>query len=535
MKNLLLIFLLFSYGASGQSLHVDSTRFVGGDSSCGTSLAEYSIPTKDGGILFVGLTECFAGGGNIPASPPDTSSESFPSNILIGKLDSNLNVSWVKVYGGSWADYATGAVETTDGGYAVLGFTYSNNRDVSGNHGDGDLWLVRLDSLGNLLWQQCYGSPYDEQSGSIALTPDNGFIMFGISNGDSDEVPTHYGTEFNYNWFVVKTDSIGNMQWGKTIGGTGGEESFGSILVVNNAYYLVSSSNSTDYDCTDTAWCAGNGHGTGYNYYIFKLDTAGNILWDSSYGGPGGDIVYNAIWDNRDSSIVMTGITTANGYMVTSNDGSTMGMWVVKTDKNGVLKWENCLGASVYDEGQSIAIAPFGYVAYGKIDPGSAGFTDNWLFAIDDTGHILSNMSFGGTSYENQASIFPFKNGFAVTGGSSSPGFIEGTNLGPLTGDEEDAFIAYINYSPLGIINVNISNQQMTVYPNPADGIIKVVLPNEAGDLTIFNSIGENIYTIINKQNETIDIITREWAKGLYIAKWQGEDGIVLTKKLIIN
>lgn len=516
MKNLLLIFLLFSYGASAQSLHIDTTRFVGGDSTCGAMGNSFAISTIDGGVLFFGSTECFAGGGNIPASPPDTSAESFPANILIGKLDSNLNVSWVKVYGGSWEDIAKSAVQTPDGGYAVLAYTLSNNRDVNDNHGSGDFWLLRIDSSGNLLWQQCYGSSYDEQPGAIALAPDNGFIMYGISNGSGDEVPLHYGTEFNYNWFVVKTDSMGNMQWGKTIGGTGGEESYGSIIAVNNAYYLVSSSNSTDYDCTDTAWCVGNGHGTGYNYYIFKLDTAGNILWDSSYGGPGGDIVYNAIWDNRDSSIVMNGLTTANGYMVTGYSGGEADMWVIKTDKNGVLKWEKCLGGSIDNEGSSILATTNGYMACGSINPGDIGLVDNSVFALDDTGNTINNTIFGGTGYDYLNSIFAYKNGYGVAGTTNSNSFTEGYNIGHLPGLIGETFVTYLNAWPLGVANIKATNEQMILYPNPTSGIVRAVLPNEAGMLSIINCIGENIYNAVLEQNESIDINTASWASGIY-------------------
>ncbi len=538
MKKLLLISLLLSYTSSiqAQSLNINTTRFVGGDSSCGVSQARYSIYTRDDGILFVGLTDCFVGGGNIPASPSDASAESAPSNVLIGKLDSNMNVSWVKVYGGSWQDVAVSAVQTIDGGYAVLAYTKSNNRDISGNHGSGDLWLVRIDRVGNLLWQKCYGSSYDEQPGAIALTPDNGFIMYGISNGSGGEVPTHYGTEFNYNWFVVKTDSIGNMQWSKTIGGTGygtdgsGEQPWGSIFYADNGYYFVSSTNSTDYDCTDTFWHPGVN--TSYDYYMFKLDTAGNILWDSSYGGGGSDIAYQAIWDSRDSSIVINGSTTSDNYMITGNHGES-DMGVMKIDKNGVYKWAKCLGSPNNESGNSICCTSFGYIAYGATSPGSIGETDCRLFSLNTLGDTLYNLQFGGTGYDDPFSIIPFKNGFAATGGSGSPGFTEGINIGPLVEAEGDAFVSYINYFPLAIQNVVIGNQQIIVYPNPSNSILRITLPNQAGSLTVINCVGQNIYYETIKQKETININIASWASGIYIAKWQSADGTVLTKKFI--
>ena len=535
MKKLLpIFFLLFSYTTSihAQALSINTTRFVGGDSSCGWSVAQYSIPTKDGGVLFVGSTDCYAGGGNIPPNFADAAGADN-GNVLIGKLDSNLDVTWVKVYGGTQYDAATSAVQTLDGGYAVLAYTQSHDIDVSGNHGTGDLWLIRLDSLGNLLWQKCYGSIYDEQPGSIALTPDNGFIMFGISNGAGGDVPTHYsGSQFDYDWFVVKTDSLGNKQWAKSIGGLGDEESYGSILAVNNAYYLVSSSNSTDYDCTDTAWCAGNGHGTEYNYYMFKLDTAGNKLWDSSYGGPGGDVVYSAVWDSRDSSIVMNGLTTQNGYMVTGFH-DLQDIWVIKTDKDGVLKWETCLGGPYYNMGQGIACTPYGYLISGYVN--TVGHSINWIFALDILGDTLTSLQFGGPVYEEAQSVNPFRQGFAVVGTTASSGFTEGINIGHQPGLMDDAYISYINYWPLKVANVNVCSQHLSVYPNPTNKNTRIEIPNENGTIFIISCVGECIYYIKTQQQEFIDINTANFGKGLYIVKWQGEDGLVLTKKLIKN
>ena len=124
MKPLSLLFFLLLFNSAvvnAQQFDINTTRFVGGDSSCGYSEAKYSIPTRDGGILFVGETDCWGGGGDIPPSIPDTSAESLPGNLLIVKLDSNMNVTWSKVYGGSWKDIGIGVVQTSDGGYAVLG------------------------------------------------------------------------------------------------------------------------------------------------------------------------------------------------------------------------------------------------------------------------------------------------------------------------------------------------------------------------------------------------------------------------------
>jgi type IX secretion system substrate protein len=536
-KYLAFLFIVFSFPASisAQQLVVNTTRFVGGDASCGYSETRYAIPTTDGGVLFVGLTTCYSGGGDIPANFPDTIGAEPQGNVLIGKLDSNMNLSWVKVYGGNRDDLATGAVQTSDGGYAVLAFTGSNDIDVSGNHGSEDLWLIRLDASGNLLWQKCYGSAYDEQSGAIALTPDGGFIFYGVSNGAGGDVPTHYsGSQFDYDWVVIKTDSAGNKQWAKSIGGTNDENIYGSILVVDTCYYLVSSSASTDHDCTDTVWHAGV-H-TESDYYVFKLDASGNILWDSSYGGGNGDVAYNAKWDARDSSVVINGITTANGYMVSGFHGQE-DMWVIKISKNGVLKWQACMGGPENDEGSSISLSKDGYVAYGSTSPGTIGLEDAWVFSLAMNGGSLTDKKFGGTGDQWMSSIVPFKQGFAATGYTNSLSFTEGLNIGHFPGLAGETFVTYIDYWPLGIQNANPSAiQNVTLYPNPTNGIVRLILPEGNGNFSVTNYIGEIVQSSMRKTSElNIDVNAANWANGLYIVKWQGEDGTVLINKFIKN
>ena len=387
MKKLLLFLVLLAFRQSGkaQSFVVDSTRFVGGDSSCGTQ-CNYAFKTKDGGVFFAGKTTCYNGIGDIPPNYKGA------GDVVVGKLDSNLNILWIKVYGGTALDYAAEAVQTPDGGFAVLSTTESNDSDVSGNHGYGDLWLIKLDSLGKLQWQKCFGSPDDEQAISIALTPDLGFILLGNSYGQGDDVPNHYsGSFWDADWFIVKTDGLGNKQWTKTIGGTGFEDGYGSILSVDNNYYLISHSDSRDYDCVDTFWHPNVN--TGYDYWVFKMDSSGTILWDSSYGSTGSDGVSKAIWDVRDSSLVINGHPGANDYMVTGFTG-TSDFWVIKINKNGTLIWEKCIGSNTNHpyETAGICIAPSGYVLNESSDPGRVGQEDEWIFQIDTLGNNFFNI-----------------------------------------------------------------------------------------------------------------------------------------------
>ena len=537
MKKLFIIFLFFSLTTTvkAQTLYIDSTRFVGGDSSCGGTSCRYALKTKDVGIFFAGITFCASGGGNIPVN--FTGME----NIVVGKLDSNLNVIWVRVYGGSYSEGAKYAVQTTDGGYAVLSITNSNDHDVSGNHAPanttGDLWVIRFDSLGNLLWQKCYGSAYDEQPISIASTHDNGFIIFGNSNGQGGDVPNHYtGSTWDYDWVVIKTDSVGTVQWSKTIGGTGWESSKGgSILTVNNGYYLIGSSWSRDFDCTDTFW-----HpevGCGMDYFMFRLDSVGNILWDSSYGGSGNEWISQAILDPRDSSILINGTTWSNNYMVTGYHGDG-DYWVIKTDKNGKLLWEKCLGDSLLQDAYGICTTPTGYMVYGNTNPGPIGHSDALIYQLDSIGNIITKKLFGGSSYETPASIFTFKTGFIATGECSSPSITEGINVGMLANDNYDAYFSFLSNTPSLIKDIKEeNNNELIIYPNPATSLINIANYTQGNfEVSIIDLSGKRVYlNYFHKKESKIEIEVRDWAKGTYFVKMKSETGNTTTQKIFIQ
>ena len=533
---LLLIFSCLQH-ANSQSLFVDSTRFVTGVNCC-TSI-EYAIPTADNGILFLG-TDNKNPQGIIPSFLLDT----VDLNVFIGKLDADKHISWLKIFGGTNNEEPASVVQTTDGGYAVVATTESANGDVAGFHGIEDIWLLRLDAMGNLLWQKCFGSATGGSGAmSIANCSDHGFIISGATNGSDGDVPIHYGPALSLDWLVIKTDSLGNKQWSKDIGGTGNEQFAGSILAVDSFYYLISSSNSTDHDCYDSSWHVGVN--TGYDYHVLKLNDTGKVIWDSSYGGSGDDFCQNAIWDARDSSIVMTGEGESNDFMETDQHGEG-DMLTIKTDRNGKIKWCHSVGGPSIDVGMSLLNAPDnGYVLLGNTQPypdtmsGDIGGQDCWLLMLDNTGSVFCKKVFGGTSIDLPYSIVPCLDGYAAVGNSGSNVFTEGTTYGNF---DEDAlnpgggggFISYIGYEPLIVNNIINSDKQLSVYPNPTASSSKVILPTiNSGTACVLNGIGQIVLEQQLYQVQNFELNTENWNAGLYLIKWQGEDGNVLVAKLI--
>ncbi len=530
-KILFLLFLFYTVHLHAQSLGIDSTRFVTG-LRVGTSI-NYAIPTADKGILFVGY-DYGNPGGIIPYFPLDTG---VNGNVFIGKIDSNQQISWLKVYGGSDADGAISACQTADGGYAVLANTLSSNGDVTGFKGVTDIWLLRLDASGNMLWEKTYGSSAQDGGMSVAATPDHGFIIAGTSFGHDGDVPFHYGSTSLYDWLVIKTDSAGTVQWSKDLGGTGDEGYTGSILVIDSAYYLVSNSFSTDHDCTDTAWHSGVP--TAADLYILKIDAAGNVLWDSSYGGTNTDGANFAMYDTRDSTIVISGFTGSNDYMVTGYQGNG-DMWVLKVNKNGTLLWQKTLGSSYEDNCTGICAANNGrYLAYGNTHNGIIGLENLWLFVLDSAGNETYNKLFGGVYgvVETSCSILPYLNGYVATGLSGADSFTEGTTYGNFT--DGGPFLSYIDTNFSSMV-INIKNglfSQINIWPNPCYDYLKVSFSDKTTyNIIVVNSIGQMVYkATINASTNNIIINTEGFTGGMYCIEWINEDGYVDTKKFIKN
>jgi hypothetical protein len=177
---------------------------------------------------------------------------------------SNLgDLRWNKLYGGQGADVAFDLDLTSDGGYIVAGYAYSKDGDVINSHGgDGksDSWVIKIDSVGKLLWQKSLGGSDNDAGYSVKQTFDHGFIIAGnTASNDGDVTGNHGGNDY----WVVKLDSLGNLQWQKTLGGSGEDFALTVIQTSDSGYVIAGSSDSDDGDITDN-----HSH---EDYWIVKL------------------------------------------------------------------------------------------------------------------------------------------------------------------------------------------------------------------------------------------------------------------------
>lgn len=339
---LLVLCLCFPFFLQAQELIVNWTKFIGG-SDCFTEIAGMAS-TADGGVFFTGSSNC-SNQGYIPATPWSK------RNLIVGKISNSGDVEWVKIFGGSEDDDGIAICKTHDGKFLVLGKTQSP--EVPNFRGGVDIWLLKMDESGNVIWSKTFGSPYADMPGSIALTPDNGFIVQGGSNGYGDDVPSHHTlSQFVHDWFIFKIDEAGNKQWAKSLGGTKEDQYRGKVIPVDTCYYLISGSDSKDFDCSDNSWQGTTN--TLDDCYVLKLNNSGDVIWSKSYGGSLHEVSLDAMFDPYDSTIVMSAYSLSDDYMAQGNYGA-LDLWIVKIDMSGTFKWGKKYGGTE-DEYESVII-----------------------------------------------------------------------------------------------------------------------------------------------------------------------------------
>jgi hypothetical protein len=348
----------------------------------------YSIQqTDDGGYIVAGESSSNDG---------DAEGNHGLNDYWVLKLSIIGTIEWQKSLGGSGYDKAYSIQQTDDGGYIVAGESSSNDGDVSGNHGGyNDCWVVKLNSLGTIVWQKSIGGLFDDSAKSIQQTSDGGYIVAGSSDSNDGDVSGNHGGK---DYWVVKLTTIGTIEWQKSLGGSG-EDFAESIQQANDGGYIVAGwSSSNDGDVS------GN-HGY-YDNWVLKLTSIGTIEWQNSIGGSGFDFAYS-IQQTNDGGYIVASISNSNDGDVTGNHGS-YDSWVVKLTSIGTVEWQKTLGGTVEDYACSIQQTnDGGYIVAGftysnDVDvSGSHGDVDCWVVKLTNSQLSIENKE------PNSFSVFP--------------------------------------------------------------------------------------------------------------------------------
>lgn len=243
----------------------------------------------------------------------------------IVKLDAEGKIVWNKCIGGSQSDNAQYVQQTSDGGYIVAGYTESNDGDVKGNHGSSDFWLAKLDANGELLWNKCYGGKAYDWASSVQETKDGGFILAGNTSSTNGDVSGNHGGN---DYWVVKVNANGNIEWSKCFGGSSDDWGPYSVEQTNDEGFIVAGyTESTDGDVSSK--------NEGKDYWIVKLDAKGSIEWNKCFGGSGNDLA-KCVKQTTDGEYFVAGYTESFDSLF--NNRGMADFWILKLDALGNQK-----------------------------------------------------------------------------------------------------------------------------------------------------------------------------------------------------
>lgn len=434
------------------------------------------------------------------------------------KLESTGNIQWQKSLGGTEYDEAHSVRQTTDGGYIIAGSTASNNGDVTGHHGDNDYWIIKLSALGILEWQKTLGGSNNDIARSIRQTSDGGYIVAGTSSSNSGDVSVNYGLS---DYWIVKLTATGNIQWEKSFGGYGIDEAYSIEQTTDNGYIIAGTSSSINGDVT------GN-HGS-TDYWVVKINSTGNLQWQKSLGGSNTEYGYS-IAQTPDSGYIVAGSSFSNDGDVTGNHGS-FDYWIVKLGTTGNIQWQKSFGEIEYDYAFDIKnTSDGGYIVsgYSESTPTKGyGSNDYWMIKLSSTGNMEWDKKLGGlTDDYATAAQQTSDGGYVISGYSNSvtgpPVLHYNYWIVKLTGNKE-----------LGINESSGSNKPL-LYPNPAKDVTYLNdLPGETV-VSITDMSGRNLLS--QKYNEKkISISTSQLTNGVYLIQVQHKGKMILSEKLIIK
>ena len=506
-----------------------------------------------------------------------------------------LQIDWQQSYGSMARDIAYD-IAKTEGGYLVAGAANAGGGQVTCTE-DGALWLLKIDNLGNLIWQKCYehagvlrivkaiGSPYYymiggtisepypdtynlwiakiDSLGSIIwertlgntigilggdqygeATADGGVIATAQIDSQGGDITTWYGW---YDGWVIKLDSLGNTEWDFTIGSSTNIEYISCIIQTSDNGYLAGlygtpqGAGTGNVDCTTQSTYIPDA-------IVFKMDSSSNPEWHQCYGGSGNDAVASLL-------------EVDNGYMIAAGGGSSDGdltgsgwhgshdVWLVRIGLSGNIIWQKCYGGSNNDYPKRIfQTSDGGFMVFANthsFDGDVVGNPSNspenpsiWIFEVDSVGELLWQQCIGGHGDESVYGVVKQSDyKYAVAGemNFSPSGDVNCSNF--VYGSQQNYWVFGISDTTVNVVENFQESIDIKVYPNPANSVLNIDFTN---DYNIHNTIIEivdiNGRTILKSKpvSGSTQFNIKLLNNGLYLVKIQNDKNLI-TRKIIIQ
>lgn len=367
-------------------------------------------------------------------------------DVWLVKIDTLGDTLWTKTYGGIEDDGGRAIRQTADGGYIIAGHT-------AYGIGFHSVYVIRTDSLGDTLWTRAYGEGWNDYGWGVCTTSDDGYLITGSTEGLG-----------NTDLYIIKLDSLGDSLWTRIYGGTGIDVGKAVLEAPNGNYMVVG--HTFSFGPGDVA------------VWLLSLDNAGDTLWTRLYGENGSDCGKDILATN-DGGFLIAGETN-------EGSGQDDDVYIIRTDSLGDTLWTRKYGGNNWDMGESVCqLADGSYVIGGATRSYGAGNYDVWLIKIDSVGNMLWSKTFGGTSYDYGHSI-------ALT---NDAGFIASGYTYSFGAGNGDMYV--IKTDSTGSLDVEenrtVTNNYIYTYTTIFNGPLQ--FPTDK-PFKIFDITGRQIYTI---------------------------------------
>lgn len=432
-------------GMYAQAPGIEWQKSLGG-SSHDNALTVHN--TSDGGYVLAGLSLSNNG---------DVSGNHGGYDFWLVKITADGTIQWQKSLGGSFDEIPYDMQNTSDGGFIIAGSSFSNNGDVTGNHGFKDGWVVKLNSSGDIQWQKSLGGSDDDEIMSIRRTNDGNFIVAGATRSNDGDVAGNHG---GWDYWVVKLSFNGTLQWQKPLGGTNDDRA-NSVYNTSDDGYIVAGKSASNNGSV-----SGN-HGSS-DFWVIKLNSFGQTQWQKSLGGTQYDEA-ESILQTADGGYIVVGTSESNDGDVSGGHGD-LDYWIVKLDATGNIQWQKAYGGSSADAATSVYITEDpGYLVAGFAGSndgdviGNHGNSDIWVLKLGPDGTIQWQKSLGGTQSEIAHEIrTTLDGGYIIAGGTWS-------SNGDVTDQNGDGDCWIVKLSSAALINDNACSAVLV----PADGTVQ--------------------------------------------------------------
>jgi hypothetical protein len=409
------------------------------------------------------------------------------SDVFIVKTNSTGDILWTKQYGGIMPEYPNSILALDDGGFFILGYTRSYGA------GNNDSWLIKIDAAGNMQWNKTYGGPGDDEAKEIIKISDGNYAFVGRTN---------YSGGSNYDGLLTKVDGSGNAIWTKYYGGSNYENTRSLKQCTDGGFILIGQTMS---------FGAG-----GSDIYLVRTNSSGDMQWYKTYGGALEDDG-NWVLANSDGTFTLTAETTTYG-------SGNFDVQAMKVTSDGSQIWNKFYGGTDKDVSKTLRYTNDGGYIIGAISR-SFGWTypQMWLVKIDGDGNTQWTSDYGATWFHDHCHS-------AMQVGDG--GYI---SVGHQMDANEVSHIYFVKTNSAGLIGVNelTSAKSFSIYPNPSNGVFNIIASGTIQSVKITDALG-NIIKNLDTDERSLRVDIADKPKGAYLVTVQTAKS-AYTRKIVLK